>query len=284
MEVIVGKTAGFCFGVANAINKTKKALEEEKKIYCLGELVHNKEVIKELQNNGVAFINKVEEANGNVIIRAHGEPEKTYKKIKELKLNLIDLTCPKVMKIHDIAKEYAKNGFYILLVGQKEHPEIIGTISYCGRNSDIIEKEENIDKIIDKLNSLKIKKILIISQTTFSLEKFKNITEIIKRKLGNIAQIEIKNTICNATKLRQEEAYEIAKKVDLMIIIGGKNSSNSDKLYKISKSICNNSLLIENYRELDINYIKKFNRIGIMAGASTPQKSINSVVEMLNKI
>lgn len=284
MEVIVGKTAGFCFGVANAVNKTKKALEEEKKIYCLGELVHNKEVIKELENNGVVFVNKVEEANGNIIIRAHGESEETYKKIKELKLNLIDLTCPKVMKIHDIAKEYAQNGFYILLVGQKEHPETIGTISYCGGNSAIIEKEEDIDKIITKLNSLKINKILIISQTTFSLEKFKNITEIIKGKLSNLTQIEIKNTICNATKLRQEEVKEIAKKVDLMIIIGGKNSSNTDKLYKISKSICNNSLLIENYKELDINYIKKFNRIGIMAGASTPQKSITSVVEMMSKI
>lgn len=284
MEIIVGKTAGFCFGVANAVNKTKKVLEGEKEIYCLGELVHNKEVTKELENSGVIFINKVEEANRNIIIRAHGEPEATYKKIKELKLNLIDLTCPKVMKIHEIAKEYAENGFYILLVGQKEHPETIGTISYCGRNSDIIEKEEDIDKIITKLNGLKTNKILIISQTTFSLEKFKKITGIIKEKLSNVAKIEIKNTICTATKIRQEETYEIAKKVDLMIIIGGKNSSNTEKLYKISKSICKNSLLIENYKELDVNYIKKFNKIGIMAGASTPQKSITSVVEMLGEI
>ena len=284
MEIIVGKTAGFCFGVANAINKTKRALEDKKGIYCLGELVHNKEVTKELENSGVIFINKVEEANRNIIIRAHGEPEATYKKIKELKLNLIDLTCPKVMKIHEIAKEYAENGFYILLVGQKEHPETIGTISYCGRNSDIIEKEEDIDKIITKLNDLKINKILIISQTTFSLEKFKKITGIIKEKLSNVAKIEIKNTICTATKIRQEETYEIAKKVDLMIIIGGKNSSNTEKLYKISKSICKNSLLIENCKELDVNYIKKFNKIGIMAGASTPQKSITSVVEMLGEI
>ena len=284
MEIIVGKTAGFCFGVANAVNKTKKVLEGEKEIYCLGELVHNKEVTKELENSGVIFINKVEEANRNIIIRAHGEPEATYKKIKELKLNLIDLTCPKVMKIHEIAKEYAENGFYILLVGQKEHPETIGTISYCGRNSAIIEKEEDIDKIITKLNGLKTNKILIISQTTFSLEKFKKITGIIKEKLSNVAKIEIKNTICTATKIRQEETYEIAKKVDLMIIIGGKNSSNTEKLYKISKSICKNSLLIENYKELDVNYIKKFNKIGIMAGASTPQKSITSVVEMLGEI
>ena len=284
MEIIVGKTAGFCFGVANAVNKTKKVLEGEKEIYCLGELVHNKEVTKELENSGVIFINKVEEANRNIIIRAHGEPEATYKKIKELKLNLIDLTCPKVMKIHDIVKQYAKNGFYILLVGQKEHPETIGTISYCGRNSDIMEKEEDIDKIITKLNGLKINKILIISQTTFSLEKFKKITGIIKEKISNVAKIEIKNTICTATKIRQEETYEIAKKVDLMIIIGGKNSSNTEKLYKISKSICKNSLLIENCKELDVNYIKKFNKIGIMAGASTPQKSITSVVEMLGEI
>ena len=284
MKIIVGKTAGFCFGVSNAVNKTKKALKENKEIYCLGELVHNKEVTKELEESGVLFINKVEEACNSIIIRAHGEPKETYEKIKENKLNLIDLTCPKVMKIHDIAEEYAKNGFYILLVGQKKHPETIGTISYCGKTSDIIEKEEDIDKIVDKLNKINAKKILIISQTTFSIEKFENITKILMERINKTAQIEIKNTICNATRLRQEEVYEIAKKVELMIIIGGKNSSNTDKLYKISHSICENSILIENGQELDLNYAKKFNKIGIMAGASTPQKSIISVVEMLKKV
>ena len=285
MEIIIGKTAGFCFGVSNAVNKSKDALKEQKELYCLGELVHNSEVTKELENDGITFVDNIEKASKNVIIRAHGEPENTYKKAKELNLNVIDLTCPKVIKIHNIAKEYSKNEFYIFLVGQKNHPETIGTISYCGGNAFIIEKEEDIEEAITKLYKTNIKKILVISQTTFSMDLFENISS----KLRNIAkengiEIEVKNTICNATKLRQEETSKIAKTVDAMIIIGGKHSSNTNKLYKIAKMYCENSILIETHEELDINYIKKFRKIGIMAGASTPQKSINLVVEKLQKI
>ncbi len=175
MEIIVGKTAGFCFGVANAVNKTKENLAKQKNLCCLGELVHNKEVTKELEGEGLVFIKDIKEAKKNVIIRAHGEPNKTYKEAEKLDLNIIDLTCPKVIKIHDIAKEYAEKGYYIFLIGQKEHPEIIGTISYCGNNSIIIEKKEDVENAIKHLEQSNLGKLLVIVQTTFSIESFNNI-------------------------------------------------------------------------------------------------------------
>lgn len=286
MEIIIGKTAGFCFGVANAVNKTEEFLNEYEDTYCLGELVHNKQVIQELENKGLKIIKDIKQAKQNVIIRAHGEPKETYEEAKKLGVNILDLTCPKVLKIHSIATEYSNEGYYILLIGQKDHPETIGTISYCGKKSDIIETEDDIKKSLDKFYNSNIKKLAIISQTTFSLEKFNHIIISIKEKidLDNKIELEIKNTICNATKLRQEETEQIASVVDMMIIIGGKHSSNTNKLYQISNKLCKHCVLIETKEELDLNSIKKYNKVGIMAGASTPQKSINSVVEMFQEI
>lgn len=281
MEIIIGKNAGFCFGVSNAVNKTEEILNENEKIYCLGELVHNKQVIEELEKKGLSFIEKIEDAKDNVIIRAHGETIETYEKAKKLNLNVLDLTCPKVLKIHNIATEYAKKGYYIFLIGQKEHPETIGTISYCTKNSCIIENEEDIKRSLEKLYNSNVDKLLVISQTTYSIEKFNNIILIINSKLKDSISLEIKNTICNATKLRQEETKEMASKVDIMIIIGGKNSSNTKKLYQISSKYCKKSILIETKEELNLDYIRSFNKIGIMAGASTPKKSIENVVELL---
>ena len=284
MEIIIVKTAGFCFGVTNAVSKAEEQLSNKNNVFCLGELVHNKQVTTELENKGLIVIDDIEKAEQNVIIRAHGEPKETYKRANELKINILDFTCPKVLKIHKIAEEYANNGFYIFLIGQKEHPEIKGTISYCGKNSTIIEKEDDIENALNEFYSAKQDKLLVIVQTTFSLEKFNNITMIIEEKLNDKINLEIKKTICDATRLRQEETEIIAKKVEAMIIIGGKHSSNTNKLYDISKKHCQNSILIETQEELDIGLIKKFKKIGIMAGASTPKKSIESVVEMLNQI
>lgn len=285
MEIIIGKTAGFCFGVENAVNKTEEFLSKYKESYCLGELVHNKQVIEELKNKGLITINNIKEANKNVIIRAHGEPLKTYQEAKKLGINVLDLTCPRVLKIHNIAIEYSNNGYYILLIGQKEHPETIGTISYCGGNATIVQNKEEIEEALNKVYNSNTNKVLILSQTTYSIEKFKHIIELIQEQIENKnIELEIKNTICNATKLRQEETEKIAKVVDLMIIIGGKNSSNTNKLLDISNNYCDNCMLIETSEEIDIEYVKQFAKVGIMAGASTPQKSINSVIEMIKDI
>lgn len=281
MKIIIGKTAGFCFGVKNAVEKTIEELKTKKPIYCLGELVHNKNVTQELEKKGAVFIDKPEETKGKLIIRAHGIPKEIYNKIEECNIDFKDLTCPKVLHIHNIAKEYEKNDYFIFLVGQKEHPETIGTISYCGVNSCIIEKEDDVENAIKKFKTSKTKDALVIAQTTFSLEKFNTIVEKIKHEIENV---EIKNTICDATRKRQEETIDISKKVDTMIIIGGKNSSNSNKLYEIAKKYCKKTLFIEKKEELNLSLIKKTETIGIMAGASTPEKSITEVVEIIKKI
>lgn len=283
MEIIVGKTAGFCYGVKRAVDGAKEEVNNIKKIYCLGEIVHNKQVVEELEDDGITFINTIEEAKGKTIIRAHGVAKNIYEKAKELNIKLIDYTCPNVLKIHKIADEYYSKGYFIVLCGNKRHPENIGTISHCGNNYFVIEKEDETFKALQYFKKSKLQKLLLISQTTYSLEKFYVIEEIIKNELENDKEIVIKNTICKATELRQKETEEISNKVDYMIIIGGTNSSNTKKLFDIAKKNCKNCICIETAKELNVQDLRKYNKIGIMAGASTPKKSIEEVYESLRK-
>lgn len=283
MKIIVGKTAGFCFGVKNAVTRAKKELEKTKPTYCIGQLVHNNQVISQLEKDGMIFINSIDDANGKTIIRAHGITKNEYKKAKERQIELVDLTCPKVIHIHNIAEEYSQKGYFIFLIGQKTHPEIIGTISFCGENSYIIETEEETNSALEKFDKSGTKKALIIAQTTYSLEKFNKIAQMIKQTIKD-ENLEIKNTICNATKQRQEETKEISSRVNVMVIIGSKTSSNSNKLYEIAKKYCQETMFIETENELEIEGIKGKESIGIMAGASTPQKSIDKVIEKIKKI
>ena len=282
MEIIIGKTAGFCYGVKRAIDEAEKQLKESNEnVYCLGEIVHNKQVIKKLESQGMIFVNNIFEARNMTMIRAHGVEKQIYDIAKKENIELKDCTCPNVLKIHEIVDEFSKKGYYIFLCGNKNHPENIGTISYCGDNAVIIENEDNMNEALNKFNSLRIKKILLISQTTYSLEKFNIIEEIIKNKISKDIELVVKNTICRATELRQKETEQLAKEVDYMIIIGGKNSSNTRKLYEIAKKNCNNSICIETAAELNLDEINEKEKIGIMAGASTPKESINEVYEKL---
>lgn len=284
MEIIVGKTAGFCYGVKRAVDGAKEELKQNETLYGLGEIVHNQEVVKELENLGMHFIENIEDANGKTIIRAHGIPKQMYEQARKKQIELIDYTCPKVLKIHQIAEEYANKGYYIFLLGNKKHPEIIGTLSYCGENKFIIEKEDDTIKALEALEKSGIKNVLVISQTTYSLEKFYIIEEFIKNEIPRNIKVVIKNTICQATEIRQKETEEMAKKVDCMIVIGGKNSSNTKKLYEIAIQYCKIVLLIENETELALHNIKANNKVGIMAGASTPRESIEKVIEKLKKV
>ena len=284
MDIFVGKTAGFCYGVKNAVDKTKEEVQKQKTTYCLGELVHNKQVTQKLEEQGLIIIDNIENAKENVIIRSHGVPEEVYKKARELNLKVIDLTCPNVLKIHNIVKEYSSKGYYIFIIGQKDHAETIGTVSYCKENSTVLEKEEDINKAIKDLKKSSLKKVLVVSQTTFSMEKFDRIIKNIEENINKNIELKVKNTICNATSIRQKETQKIAKQVELMIIIGGKHSSNTNKLYEIAKKECSNCILIETAEELNKKCVKNINTIGIMAGASTPNESIENTVEKLNKI
>ena len=286
MEIIVGKTAGFCYGVKRAIDGVKEE-SKNNKLFCIGEIVHNRQVIEDLQNKGVNFvedISKVHDAKSKVAIRAHGGKKEVYEIANKNKIDIIDYTCPNVLRIHEIAKEYAEKGFYIILCGKKEHPENVGTISYCGKNYSVIQDEKELKEALKRFEKTNIKKLLVISQTTFSLKKFTLIEQAIKEELKDEENIIIKNTICRATELRQKETEELSKKVDLMIIIGGKNSSNTIKLYEIAQKYCENSICIETADELQIEKISKYEKIGVMAGASTPKESIDNVIKKLEKV
>lgn len=279
MEIILGKSSGFCFGVKKAIAGAEKALKDNKNIYCLGEIIHNEEVIKDLENKGLIIVDDIENVKDSVIIRSHGVPKSVYDIANSKNIKLLDYTCPSVLKIHKIVEKYSTNDYFIFLLGVKSHPETIGSISFCGNNSYLIENLEDVDTALNNFKSSNLKKLLIISQTTFSVSLFENIVDEIKKSLKTEINLEIKNTICNTTSIRQKETENIAKEVDLMIIIGGKHSSNTKKLYEVAKKNCENCLLIQTKNDLDYEYLQNFNKVGIMAGASTPQNIIEDVVD-----
>ena len=282
MEIFIGKKSGFCYGVKRAYDG---ALENVKKgkIYCLGEIVHNSFVIHDLESKGVTFIDDINECNlknKKLLLRAHGVAKEVYEECEKLGAEVLDYTCPNVKKIHDIVNEYADNGHFVILCGSKTHPENIGTISFARKNSFILESENDIDCLLKVLENSNLKKVLLISQTTFSVEKFEKIKNVLSEKLENY-ELVIKNTICNATKLNQDETNELSKVVDYMIVVGGKNSSNTLKLYDISKKNLENTILVQSYKDIDFNLVKKYEKIGIVYGASTPNELIDEIVEKL---
>lgn len=278
MEIILGKTAGFCYGVKRAVDGAIKEINEIPKVQCLGEIVHNKQVVNDLKNKGIEFIENIQQANKPTIIRAHGVPKEVYTYAKNNNIEIIDYTCPNVLKIHKIIEEYSKNEYFIILCGSKIHPENVGSISHCKSNYFIIELPEDTKNAVKKIKELNVNKILLIAQTTYSIEKFEQIQKELIQSLDENIKIVVKNTICKATELRQKETEKISKDVEYMIIIGGKNSSNTKKLYDIASKNCKNSICIENKEELNIEEVKKYEKIGVMAGASTPEESIRAVI------
>lgn len=291
MEIIVGKSSGFCYGVKRAVESAEKdASKVKENIYCLGEIVHNGDVVNELAQKGITFVENIDEIpkDSTVIIRAHGVIKSIYEKAKEKNIEIRDYTCPNVLKIHKIAQEYADKGYFIVLLGSRKHPENIGTVSYCGEHYFVVQDESQIYLAVDEINRWNFNKVLVIAQTTFGIEDFAVFTEILSNELYRTVELVIENTICQTTEIRQKETEELSKSVDCMIIIGGKNSSNTHKLFDIAKSNCDETICIENVRELQFSDLgikemdnKSDIRIGIMAGASTPRKSIDEVMEWL---
>lgn len=281
MEIILGKTAGFCYGVTRAVDGAKEEIKGNNQVYCLGEIVHNKNVVRKLEEDGIKFIDKIEDAKGKTIIRAHGISKETYEKAKEMNIEIKDLTCPHVLKIHKIAEEYSKKEFFIVLLGKPNHPEVIGIDSFCGTNMSIIEDENTIEKAINLIERSNKKDVIVIAQTTYNSKKFDTIVNELKNKLESNINLIINKTICPATEDRQKETEDIAKQVDAMIIIGDKKSSNTNKLYNISCNYCDKVVFIENMKEMNLEEFYNLNKIGIMAGASTPREDIDGVIKHL---
>lgn len=282
MEIIVGKLSGFCNGVSNTIKRATSSLDEYKKVYCLGEIVHNERVISDLENKGMITISSIDDApnNSKVIIRAHGEVKETYDKAKEKNIELIDLTCGKILIIRNkITKKEEDN--FITIIGKKNHPETLGIKSFSNGYSYIVENEEDIEELINEYNNSKLNKMFIVSQTTFNASKFDKLTNIIKDKIPG--EIEIDKTICNATSDRQEETKELSKQVDKMIIVGGKHSSNTKELENISKENCKYVYLVQEAKDLNKEDFSINDKIGIMGGASTPEIAVKEIIEFLEK-
>lgn len=285
MEIIVGKSAGFCAGVTNTVSKAKELISKsESSIYCLGEIIHNGQVIKRLEDDGMITINDIEDApdGAKVIFRAHGEPEEIYKRAEEKNIEVIDLTCGKVKLIHDKVKKY-KDKAFIIIIGKSSHPEVIATKSFAGINSFVLSDESEILDAYMEYEKTDLGLVYVVSQTTFSSKKFEYLSEEIKHNFYEVDCI-IDNTICMATEERQKETRELSKAVDTMIIIGGKNSSNTKELANVAKENCKNVYFIETVDELNKDDFLKSDKVGIMAGASTPKESIEEVTNYLSKL
>ncbi len=278
MRIYIAEHAGYCFGVKKAVDMAIETIKDSENIatYSLGPLVHNYQVVNMLSKDGLKVIDKVDELDsGKIIVRAHGIPYNIQKKVEDLDLELIDCTCPFVKSVHRKVEEYNNNGYKIIIIGDREHPEVIGINGWCNNEGIIVNNEEEARKIpyYDK--------ICIVSQTTNTLEKFECLSNILNNKGG---EVKIFNTICNATNLRQKACGELAKKVDAMVVIGGYHSSNTNKLVEISNRYCNNVYHIEVSEDLPLQKLVKFNTIGITAGASTPDWIIKEVVDTMNNI
>lgn len=283
MEIILNKLNGFCAGSSNTIKQAIRVLEQyEEKIYCLGEILHNERVISSLEDKGMITINSIDEVpdGAKLIFRAHGETKKNYLKEKNKNIMLFDFTCPKVKKIHDKVESNSKDSF-VIIIGKKTHPEVVGTKSFAGDNSYVIENENDIDDCFNKVIESNLNNIYICSQTTYSSEKFNEITDFIQSKYDNYTYI-IDNTTCPATKNRQDETSRLCEKVDAMIVIGGKHSSNTLELANIAREKLEKVFLVQDISDLEDIDLSNINKLGVSSGASTPDEVTNEIVDYIN--
>ena len=275
-EVILAKSAGFCFGVQRAMD-TVYAEADKKNVYTYGPIIHNTEVVNELESKGVKAVNDISEIpepeKSTVIIRSHGVSKAVYESIKNSGAKIVDATCPFVLKIHKIVKDASAEGDQIVIIGNEKHPEVEGIMGWSETPVHVVDTVEKAEKL--KLD--KSKNVRVVSQTTFNYKKFQDLVEIISEKGYDISVLD---TICNATEERQTEARAIARKVDAMFVVGGRHSSNTQKLYEICKEECKNTYFIETLVDLESKPFQSFGRVGITAGASTPNKIIEEVQKM----
>ena len=275
MNVILAKTAGFCFGVDKAVNTVYEEIKNnDGTVYTYGPIIHNEIVVSELTGLGVRVINSKEELDniktGTVIIRSHGVSRDIRNSLDREGIKIVDATCPFVAKIHRIVEKYSSEGYKVIIAGNREHPEVTGIKGWVNGECFIIDSAEELKNIVLEEGEHAV----LVAQTTYNYQKFKEFVEIL-RKMNY--SIEVCNTVCSATEERQSEALSIAQKVDAMIVIGDKHSSNSRKLYDICRSECKRTYFIETIVDLEPQPFQLFSDVGITAGASTPKKLIEEV-------
>ena len=308
-NIIVADSAGFCFGVERAVKILNETVEDgEKPIYTYGPIIHNEHVVKSFEEKGVrlypvdeesaAGASSVEskdtqdskapepvsddasenvESTGTIVLRSHGVSKATEDGLKVKGFKIVDATCPFVKKIHRTVEEYSNKGYGIIILGNKDHPEVLGTLGWI-ENGDyrVVENEDDIENLDFPIE----KKLCVVAQTTFRFDKFQIFVDLIRQKGYYVYAL---NTICSATEVRQDEARQIASKVDVMLVIGDRLSSNSRKLFEICKGQCKQTYFLETGDDLDPQTLQSIQNIGITAGASTPKNIIEEVFEKCQK-
>ena len=283
MKVKVAKTAGFCFGVQRAVDKVYELIDScPDKLFTLGPIIHNEEVVNDLEKKGVRVAGEEDleklPKGSTVVIRSHGVGRMVYDQLEEYGLSYVDVTCPFVLKIHRIVEKESKAGSHIVIIGDPDHPEVVGICGWCMGPYTVIRTEQDALDFVPPQG----KNVCIVSQTTFNYNKFKDLVEILRKKRYDNTVLNIPNilnTICNATEERQREAKSIAGEVDTMLVVGGRHSSNTQKLFEICKKECENTYYIQTPVDLDSDMFQCSSYVGITAGASTPKKIIEEVQE-----
>ncbi|MCH4888850.1 4-hydroxy-3-methylbut-2-enyl diphosphate reductase [Acidaminobacter sp. JC074] len=272
MKIIIADKAGFCFGVKRAVDMAINYTESHDSLISLGQLIHNDQVTNRLEKNGLVKVDNLEGLKDKtVLIRSHGVGKDIYEKSEAQNLEMLDATCPFVKKVHRIVHDYHDKGYKIIIVGNKDHPEIIGINGWC-KNEALIVSDENELPVLDK------GPYCLVAQTTLKLSVWNGLVDKVK---SFDVEAEFFNTICSATAERQRAAMALAPKVDLMIVIGGYHSSNTRKLYEICSTLCEETLHVEKKSDLVMTNLDKYVMIGITAGASTPDWVIEEIVDHL---
>ena len=277
MNVKLASEAGVCFGVARALAAVEQELQKPGvgKLYTYGPLINNRLAIESLKSKGIEVLDSLDgDISGTIILRSHGVPPEVYFRLEEKNIKYIDCTCRDVKKIHELVSESYAAGRRIIIAGSVEHPEVIGTKGFAGKDCIVIEKVEDIPGLPEG-------KYALVVQTTFSQEQFDAIADALKKQK---ADIEIYDTICGATKSRQKAADELSREMDCMLVLGDKSSSNTMKLYKICKKNCKNTFLLETIRDLELNILSKNDKIGITAGASTPPAIVKEAFHTMSNL
>ncbi len=276
MEVIRAKVCGFCFGVCRAIDLAEKAMLQNSNVNTLGPLVHNPQEVSRLKSVGISSVNSTDDVDfGTVIIRAHGASPDIFEALKSKNISIIDATCPVVAKSQKIAQELENSGYDMVIIGDRDHPEIQGILGYLKKSAIVISSLIDVDILpADIIPG-------VIAQTTVNENEFHLISSAIKAKYHDC---KIENTVCRATRERQDAAREMAYLVDMVIIIGGRESSNTNRLAKVCCEICPKTYLIETTEEIDATFFKDINKVGITAGASTPEWLIEKVIDFIKKV
>lgn len=283
LKITLAKTAGFCFGVKRAVDTVYELIESGEKVCTLGPIIHNPQIVADLEGRGVRVVKDAGEANADetLVIRSHGVPEEVILKARDSGVKTVDATCPFVSKIHGIVKEASKEGKTILVAGDPNHHEVIGIVGHCFGKVFVFESDEALEELLKNRPELAAEPLCVVAQTTFNEKIWKNSEKILKKYCTNQS---IFGTICNATSMRQAEAVELAQKNDVMIVVGGRHSSNTVKLCDVCKLYCDKTYHIETADEIEPCFFENAETVGVVAGASTPAAIIKEVIKTMSEI